>query len=592
MKKDENNNIRHSLEGKMEIQVSDWLGQKKESVSLIKEDYSEKDIFLTIGVLPEENERVVEKRIFYDSYGDDEIQTIIAETASDLLKFTKGKYLIFVKGSMKIDLDNIYLICSALENKCYMGYVYSSTAIKNDIQEYKSNEAAFIEIFLNYNAIYNVVYKCEYLKQMKIEEWLNAMHKAKNSFVIDNEEKCCAYIATIAAPMIHGKFQAVYLTQDYNFIYKHNYVKEVVGFLNQWSGILDDNAIAFGYRTFAQKSFEYLEWLDTVDYVSDNQMIEVRDMLLKYMEKVDSKWASNGLRLEKVNIRFLWQRLVKKEKLSRKLEDWFYLHAGYELNLENPKTFNEKLNWMKIYDNTRQKKRLCDKYEVREWVGKKIGEKYLIQLIAAWDNVEKIEMDILPNKFVLKVNQGSGFNIVVEDKQKFDIEAGKKQLAKWMAIDYSTYGYEMQYQSIKPIVLCEEYLENNNEGLHDYKVHVFGGKAKYIQYISGRTDKRMTGEKFFDLNWNPQNFYYTNPPYVGEVKKPKCVEELIYLAEKLGEEFAYVRVDFYILNSGEIKFGEMTFTPTNGMDPWRPTEMDSILGELIDIGPLRRRTEL
>ena len=265
-----------------------------------------------------------------------------------------------------------------------------------------------------------------------------------------------------------------------------------------------------------------------------------------------------------------------------KLKIWYFLKTFRFLNLKNPKTFNEKIQWMKLYDSTPIKTRLADKYLVRDWVKERIGEEYLIPLLGVWDNFDDIDFSKLPQKFVLKCNHGCAYNIIVKDKNKLDYEKTKKRINKWMGRDYGKRSYEMHYSNIKRKIIAEEYIENINDDLYDYKVWCFGGKAHYIQFLSERNTNGLK-MAFYDRDWNKQNFVYSHPLDKKIFPKPKQLNLLLDLAEKLAKDFSHVRVDFYITNSGKIYFGEMTFTSCSGICKWKPKKTDRHFGDLIKL---------
>ena len=277
-----------------------------------------------------------------------------------------------------------------------------------------------------------------------------------------------------------------------------------------------------------------------------------------------------------------YYRNLQPEQYADELKFWFKKTTGTELNLDNPKTYNEKIQWLKLYDSTPLKTRLADKYLVRDWVKEKIGNQYLIPLLGVWDKFEDIDFNKLPNSFVLKANHGCGWNIIVKDKSKFNFEEAKKKFDTWMNLNFAfRVGLELQYMNIPPKIIAEEYMENGNNDLYDYKVFCFNGKAESIMFLSER--KHGLKMAFHDLNWNKLPFVYTYPRNEAEVPKPKNLELLIQLSEKLAAGFAHVRVDFYILNDGSLKFGEMTFTSASGNCKWNPPEQNRIYGDLIKL---------
>ncbi|MDY6993883.1 MAG: ATP-grasp fold amidoligase family protein [Pseudomonadota bacterium] len=264
------------------------------------------------------------------------------------------------------------------------------------------------------------------------------------------------------------------------------------------------------------------------------------------------------------------------------LKLWYKRISGIELDLENPKTYNEKIQWLKLYDSTPLKTRLSDKYLVRDWVTEKIGEEYLIPLLGVWDDFDEIDFDQLPNQFVLKANHGCGWNIIVRDKCTFAKDDAREKFNKWMNTNFAFhFGLELQYLNIQPKIIAEEYIENRDQDLYDYKVFCFDGKANSVMFLS----ERQHGLKmaFYDLQWNKLPFVYSYPQNDKEIPRPKNLDLMIGLSEKLSAEFPHVRVDFYILNDGSLKFGEMTFTSASGSCKWDPPEQNRIFGDLITL---------
>lgn len=275
-----------------------------------------------------------------------------------------------------------------------------------------------------------------------------------------------------------------------------------------------------------------------------------------------------------------FSKLSKKDYVKG-LKLWYSNQTKKVLNLDNPKTYTEKIQWIKLYDIDYLKTNLTDKYLVREWVKKKIGEKYLIPLLGVWDQFKNIDFNKLPNKFVLKCNHGCNMNIIVLDKNKFNINEAEKKINHWMKINYAFfYGLELQYKNINRKIIAEEYIENDNNNINDYKIWCFDGKVDTIMVISERNKKKKYA--FYDKNWNLLPFYYSN---FQEKKfdRPKNLNELIKISEILSKGFKHVRTDFYILNNGTIKFGEMTFTPNSGIVNFLKEEYNEYFGNKIKI---------
>ena len=266
---------------------------------------------------------------------------------------------------------------------------------------------------------------------------------------------------------------------------------------------------------------------------------------------------------------------------KNELLKWYERRTNTTFDFENPKTYNEKIQWMKIYDNTPLKTKLTDKYLVREWIKEKIGEQYLVKLLGVWESFDDINFDLLPNKFILKANHGCEMNIIVKNKTILNIPEARKKFNLWMKQNYAFFSYEFQYLNIKPKIIAEEYLENENNELYDYKVFCFNGKVNSIGFFSNRVNHE-TKLAFYDLNWNKLNYTFYN---IDEkvMPKPKNLKLLIDLSEKLSQGFSHVRVDFYILNDESIKFGEMTFSTHSGTAKWSPPEQNKIFGDMIQL---------
>lgn len=273
---------------------------------------------------------------------------------------------------------------------------------------------------------------------------------------------------------------------------------------------------------------------------------------------------------------------LKPEKYEKELKEWFHYTTGEKLSLDNPQTYNEKIQWLKLYDSTQLKTQLSDKYRVREWIKDKIGEEYLIPLLGVWDKFDEIDFDTLPDKFVLKANHGCGWNIIVTDKSTFNKEEAKEKFDIWMNTNFAySVGLELQYMNIAPKIIAEEYIENFDDDVNDYKVFCFDGKADSVMMLTER--KKGLKMSFYDTEWNQLPFTYSYPRNKELAPKPENLEQLIVLAERLADGFAHVRVDFYIMNDGQIKFGEMTFTSGSGTCVWNPKEQNRIYGEKIKL---------
>ena len=263
----------------------------------------------------------------------------------------------------------------------------------------------------------------------------------------------------------------------------------------------------------------------------------------------------------------------------------YYLTMGELLNLKHPVTFSEKLQWLKLYNRKPEYTMMVDKVRVKEYVAKIIGREYIIPTLGVWDSFDDIDFDLLPNKFVLKTNNGGGSGgvIVCYNKNQLNLKVAKRKLEKSFHRNiYSTYR-EWPYKDVQPKYLAEELLEMpDNVDLEDYKFFCFNGIPKYCQVISGRKGVMSIG--FFDRDWKHQEFHEPKDfPFASVVPvKPENFELMWDLAEKLALDKLFVRIDFYNL-SGKIYFGEITFFPTSGLGGFEPKIWDYRFGELINL---------
>lgn len=266
----------------------------------------------------------------------------------------------------------------------------------------------------------------------------------------------------------------------------------------------------------------------------------------------------------------------------------FKVHFGYDLPVDNPKTFSEKIQWLRIYDNTEMKTLLVDKYLVREWVQEKIGEEYLIPLLGVYDCFDDIDFSKLPNKFVIKCNHGCGYNLIVTDKNKFilEIDKNKSTVDAWMEENYGYKYGEIQYSNVKPKIIIEEFIAYSGR-LLDYRYYCFGGIPNYIHVdYQGHFYVGTEGldiNSFYDMNWHNQKFDYRGKLcYDDDALPPKNFEKMEELARILSVGIKFVRVDLYNVN-GKIYFGEMTFTPCGGYVRFHPEKWDMVFGDLLNL---------
>lgn len=281
------------------------------------------------------------------------------------------------------------------------------------------------------------------------------------------------------------------------------------------------------------------------------------------------------------------KRIKKLELLSeaeypKLIENEYMKTIGHKLNWNLLQTYTEKMQWEKIYDKNPLKTVLADKYQVREWVEKKIGSEYLIPLLGIWDSFEDIDFDLLPNQFVLKTNHGTGTNLIVKDKNTIRMKSIKRMFDDWMATDYAfTNSLQLHYRNIPRKILAEKYLETNLGELQDYKFLCFGGKPCFCWVDLGRFSKHT--RTVFNMNWELQPWTQASYGIANyDIPKPKNFEKMIEIATTLSQGFSHVRVDLYNVD-GKIYFGEMTFTNGSGLDQIVPEKYDRILGDYWEL---------
>ncbi len=294
---------------------------------------------------------------------------------------------------------------------------------------------------------------------------------------------------------------------------------------------------------------------------------DVRDLLIREAEKMQTA-----------------ETFFKNTPYRDALEKWYLSCTHQRLNLRRPKTYNEKMQWLKLYDSTPLKTRLADKYLVRQWVRDKIGGSYLIPLLGVYNRFEDIDFRRLPKRFVIKCNHGCQYNIIVKDKSKLDLADVKAKLDTWMRENFAFHsGLELHYRDIKPRIIIEQFIENKAAGdLYDYKFWCFNGRVAYIQFLS---ERNIDGLKmaFYDRQWRKQDFVYSYPLDKKTMPRPDNLDEMIALAEKLSGDFGHVRVDFYRLDDGRVYFGEMTFTSASGGMKWSSEAVNRRFGDMIKL---------
>ena len=262
--------------------------------------------------------------------------------------------------------------------------------------------------------------------------------------------------------------------------------------------------------------------------------------------------------------RFAWLYANRFKGLTKDQIKYLLINAGNNVDFTNPKTFTQKLQWLKVYYQDSLLTQCADKVMVREYVKSSIGEQYLIPLLGTYDKTDQIPFADLPCQFVLKVNWGSGQNIICKDKQSLNVKKAIRQINKWMEPTSNHYYdfFEWCYKNIQPKILAEHYIEQLDGFLIDYKIHVFNGEPILLQFIDRWESHKET--IYYIPDWTQTELHFTYEKLNRYFKKDATIEHILNLSRKLAKPFPYVRVDFYNIN-GKIYFGELTFYPGGGM---------------------------
>lgn len=279
------------------------------------------------------------------------------------------------------------------------------------------------------------------------------------------------------------------------------------------------------------------------------------------------------LMIKHIGIRYFYNWTLKKK---------FKDACGYDLNLKNPKTFSEKIQWIKVNVRDSKMTKCADKIRVREYIKEKIGDGYLPKVYEVWENEDEISFENLPEKFVLKSNHGSGQVIIVKNKQQFDEKKAKEILGKWLKENYYYKTGEWVYKDIKPLVYAEELLD---EDIVDYKFFCFNGEPKFLYVSSGFGGEHDDVEMIYmDMKWNPLEMQREDYKVMSNIpNKPEAFEKMIEVSKILSTEFNFVRVDLYYLQKKGIIFSELTFYPNGGFSKYRPIKWEYKMGEWLNL---------
>lgn len=293
------------------------------------------------------------------------------------------------------------------------------------------------------------------------------------------------------------------------------------------------------------------------------------------------------------------KRIIRKSKAALYSFFWYYLvpdslsishsflkRLGYRCNLRTPRSFNEKIQWLKLHDRKPIYKSLCDKYAVKAIIGSVIGEEHIIPTLGHWSRFEEIDFTLLPDRFVLKCNHDAASTVICKDKANFDYGKAKDILTQALSRDYYHYeGKQWAYKGIKRCILAEPYLEDAvYDELLDYKFLIFNGVFRCAFVCSDRHSVKGMTMDFYDANWELLPFTRIYPNSKFGIPRPELLDDMIELAEKIARfiDNPFIRVDFYE-HDGMVYFGETTFYPGGGLEPFTPRSWDFTLGEWIDL---------
>lgn len=291
-------------------------------------------------------------------------------------------------------------------------------------------------------------------------------------------------------------------------------------------------------------------------------------------------------------LNFQNREIWTEEDIRRVSEEIFKEKLGYTPDLDEPKSLNEKIFWMKLNYHDPLVTKCCDKFRVKEYVTEKLGDGFVVPVIGSWQSADEIDFDALPDQFVLKVNWSSGYNIIVKDKNALDTEEAKKKISKWLQPQQNSYyqTFNWGYKHMEPVVYAEKYIEQMDGQLYDYKFYCCNGKAEFLFIATNRFNEEGVTYDFFDMNFDRLDLHYGGRACSGEkLEKPRFFEEMIRCAELLAKPFPFVRIDFYE-QEDRIYVGEMTFYSGGGILPFEPIDWDYKLGEHINL-PLQKGTD-
>lgn len=303
-------------------------------------------------------------------------------------------------------------------------------------------------------------------------------------------------------------------------------------------------------------------------------MAEIVNKLIRFI-------SNPKIRFDYLNILGFYKRMPDEKYIKLRYKKWI----GEEPNLENPKNFNEKLQWLKLHDRNPVYTKLVDKYEVKKIVADKIGQEHVVPLLGVYDSVDEIDLSKLPDQFVLKCTHDSGGFSLCKDKKTYDFKTAKERLAKRQGRNFYIFSREWPYKDVQPRIIAEKYMDSlgKPESI-EYKLTCFNGKVKLITVCGGIAHSSFENRTndFYDRDYNHLPFYvfYKNAPKPLPI--PNEIDDIIRFSEILAEGIPQVRVDWYI-HEGTIYFGEMTFFTWGGLCEFTPPEWNQTLGDWIEL---------
>lgn len=340
-------------------------------------------------------------------------------------------------------------------------------------------------------------------------------------------------------------------------------VKELQYLYDNKENILVFLCVSWKHQSEVMKQLES-HGIKNIVVVDDTYIYQVMESIKKADDKIKNKYHA------------MYDDI---EYLKRR----FKRYTGYNLNLDNPKTFNEKLQWLKLHDHNPQYTRMVDKYEFKAYVKQILGDGYTIPTLGIYNSINEIEWEKLPEQFVLKCTHDSASVVICRDKKNFDIGAAIRKLERKFNRNYYWASREWPYKGVKPRIIAEEYMEDLSGEIIDYKFLCYNGLCKYIFTCTERFTESGLKVTFFDCEWNKLPIKRHYPVSEQKIEKPKNLKKMIEIAEKLTKEIPFIRVDFYEIN-GRLYIGEFTFYPGGGMEEFDNYEDDVLLGRDIICG--------